>query len=420
MSSLFRRPVIGWALYDCANSAFALSVITTFYPIFFRNAWSTGADPADITSRLALGTAAASLVVALIAPVLGAIADSGGSRKRFLTGFTVLAAASTGGLYFVAVGQWTVALGLYAMALIGFYGANTFYDSLLINVAKRSEFERTSAFGFGIGYLGSAMLLTFNIYMVSNPATFGFSDASGAVRAAFIGVAIWWALFTIPLIVFVKEDAGQSHGWRNAVVDGYRSLWSTLRSVRQYREVMIFLAAYWLYIDGVHTLILMATDFGARLNFSSNDLIKAILITNFVGAPATIGFGYLGKRVGAKRAIYVGISVYILISLWGLFLAEVWQFYAMAIGIGFVQGGVQSMSRALYARLVPAEKASEFFGFYSMLGKFAAILGPLMIGVLAQLSDDPRVSIFALLPLFIGGLFLLSRVQVTRDAADPI
>ncbi|MEO0573848.1 MAG: MFS transporter [Pseudomonadota bacterium] len=418
MSRVMRRPVIGWALYDCANSAFALSVITTFYPLFFRSAWSTGADASDITSRLALGTAAASLIVAFIAPVLGAIADKGGSRKRFLMGFTILAAASTGGLFFVAAGMWQVALGLYAMALIGFYSANTFYDSLLIDIAARPEFERVSAFGFGVGYFGSALLLTFNVYMVSNPTVFGFADASTAIRAAFVGVAIWWALFTIPLMLLVKETPGESLGWKQSVREGYRSLWSTLRSVRQYREVMVFLGAYWLYIDGVHTLILMATDFGARLEFGREDLIKAILITNFVGAPATIGFGYMGKRIGAKRAIYVGISVYILISLWGLMLEEVWQFYAMAIGIGFVQGGVQSMSRALYARLVPAEKASEFFGFYSMLGKFAAILGPLMIGILAQFSDDPRVSIFAIVPLFIGGLLLLSRVRVASDAAN--
>ncbi|MEL6869864.1 MAG: MFS transporter [Pseudomonadota bacterium] len=412
MSKLTHRPVIGWALYDIANSAFALCVVTTFYPIFFRSAWSSGASPADITSRLSFGVAASSLVVAFIAPVLGAIADAGGTRKKFLIGFTVLAAASTLGLYFVAAGQWSVALSLYAMALIGFYSANTFYDSLLVNVTEASQFERVSALGYGVGYLGSALLLAFNIWMVSNPLQFGFADTSAAVRMAFAIVALWWLVFSVPLMLFVEEERAPRQQWRAAVRQAYASLWSTFRDIRRYRNVAVFLLAYWLYIDGVHTLILMATDFGARLNFASNDLVLAILITNFVGAPATIAFGYLGKRIGAQRAIYIGISVYIGISLWGLMLREVWQFYAMAIGIGFVQGGVQSMSRALYARLVPAEKASEFFGFYSMLGKFAAILGPFMIGVLAQYSDDPRVNIFALLPLFIGGLIVLSRVRV--------
>ncbi|MEL7024460.1 MAG: MFS transporter [Pseudomonadota bacterium] len=412
VNDLKNKSVLGWALYDWANSAFTLCVVTTFFPIFFRRYHSQGLESAEITSNLSFGVATASLGVALLAPVLGAIADTGGTRKRFLLSFTMLSVASTLGLFFVEQGQWAVALGLYGIALFGYYAANTFYDSLIVIVTTPDKYEKVSALGFGVGYLGSALLLVFNLQMVSNPEAFGFADASVATRWAFIVVAAWWGLFTIPLLVFVKEPKTDSPGFGVAVRQGYRSLIKTFGELRLYRNVALFLVAYWLYIDGVHTLIVLATDFGARLKFDDSDLILAILITNFVGAPATIAFGYLGNRIGPKHAIILGVSVYILIASWGLILREVWQFYAMAITIGLVQGGVQSMSRALYARLIPEDKASEFFGFYSMLGKFAAILGPLLIGVFAMFSDDPRVSVIALLPLFIGGLLLLTRVQV--------
>ncbi|MEL7310921.1 MAG: MFS transporter [Pseudomonadota bacterium] len=418
ISQLKNKTVLGWALYDWANSAFTLCVVTTFFPIFFRRYYSQGLDSAEITSNLSFGVAAASLGVALLAPVLGAIADTGGTRKRFLLSFTMLSVASTLGLFFVEQGQWVIALGLYGVALFGYYAANTFYDSLIVIVTTPDKYEKVSALGFGVGYLGSALLLLFNLQMVSNPEAFGFADAAVATRWAFVVVAVWWGLFTIPLLLFVKEPKTNSPGFGAAVQQGYRSLVKTFGELKLYRNVALFLVAYWLYIDGVHTLIVLATDFGARLNFDDSDLILAILITNFVGAPATIVFGFLGNRIGPKRAIIFGVSVYILIACWGLVLREVWQFYAMAITIGLVQGGVQSMSRALYARLIPEDKASEFFGFYSMLGKFAAILGPLLIGIFAVFSDDPRVSVIALLPLFIGGLVLLTRVRVPATSTQ--
>jgi UMF1 family MFS transporter len=406
------KSVVAWVLYDWANSAFALTVIATFYPVFLRSFWSAGSDAADITSRLALTSGLASLLVAAVAPVLGAIADSGGARKRFLVVFSLLAIAATAGLPLVARGQWPAALALYLVALFGYYSANTFYDSLIVNVVEPEHYERVSALGFGIGYLGSAALLAFNIWMVSNPEALGLASADDAVRAAFAIVAVWWLLFALPVFFFVREERRASPPLGVAIRGGYRQLIETFREVRRYRNLGTFLLAYWLYIDGVHTLILMATDFGGRLGFGREDLVLALLITNFVGVPATLGFGWLGGRIGTKRAIYIGIGVYFAVTAWAIILTEVWQYYAMAIAVGMVQGGVQSMSRALYARLVPPDKAAEFFGFYSMLGKFAAILGPLVIGVLAQFSDDPRIAVFALIPLFAGGALLLARVQV--------
>lgn len=416
---LSRRPVLAWAFYDWANSAFALTVIAVFYPLFLRDFWSAGDDPAAVTARLAAVSGTASLVVALLAPVLGAIADRGGTRKRFLAGFTVLAVVMTGSLAFVEKGQWPVAVALYLFAAVGYYSANSFYDSLIVNVARPREYEQVSAFGFALGYFGSAMLFAFNAWMVASPERFGLADAGEAVRIAFLTVAGWWALFALPVFVFVPRDEPRAAPGQNAVVEGYRQLVDTFRDIRAYRQVFLFLLAYWLYIDGVHTVIQMAVDYGRRLGFDQQDLITALLITNFVGFPATLGFAWLGPRIGPKRAIYLALAVYISVTLYALVLRDVRQFYVMAIVIGMVQGGVQSMSRALYAALVPPDKAAEFFGFYAMLGKFAAVLGPLLIVAVSVASDDPRLQIFVLLPLFVIGGALLSRVRSPgREAVE--
>ncbi len=404
--------MLAWAFYDWANSAFALTVLAVLYPIFLGEYWAAGAEGADVTFRLAVTSGAASLIVALIAPVLGAISDRGGTRKKFLAGFALLGIVMTGGLYFVAKGAWPVAIGIYLLASVGFYSANTFYDSLIVNVAKPGEFESVSAFGFAAGYLGSALLLTLNTFMVRAPEAFGLAGPDVAVRIAFLLVAIWWAVFSIPIMLFVEEDAPKGTAVRGAVREGYRQLVDTFREIRRYRQIFLFLLAFWLYIDGVHTMIQLATNFGQRLGFSSSDLVTALLVTNFVGFPATLFYGWLGEKIGPKRGIYIALAVYIGVSIWAMFLTHVWQFYAMAIMIGTVQGGVQSMSRALYASMVPKDKSAEFFGFYNMLGKFAAVLGPFLVAWASVLSDSPKAVIFALIPLFLAGAFLLSRVDV--------
>ncbi len=405
-----RRPVLAWAMYDWANSAFALSVIATLYPLFLGNYWSAGDSGADVTARLGFVNGSASIVVALLAPLLGAIADRGGARKKFLMFFALLGIVMSGGLYFVSKGDWPIALGLYAMASIGFYSGNVFYDALLLNVAKKDEYERVSAFGFALGYFGSALLLALNVWMVLQPATFGMASADQAVKVAFVLVAIWWLVFSIPIFLYVDEDPGESAALGESIRAGYSQLATTFREIRRYRSVFVFIVAFWLYIDGVHTVIQLATNFGQRLNFSSEDLLLALLLTNFIGFPATIFFGWLGTRMGPKPVIYMGLAVYVAVSLYAMVLKEVHQFYYMAIAIGCVQGAVQSMSRAFFAQLVPREKAAEFFGFYNMIGKFAAIIGPFLVGFTALLSDNPKWSIAVLMPLFVAGAWLLSRV----------
>ncbi|MEO1321112.1 MAG: MFS transporter, partial [Pseudomonadota bacterium] len=247
---LKKRPILGWVLYDCANSAFALSVVATLYPVFLSNYWAEGTDASLVTARLGLTTAAASLIIAFVAPVLGAIADAGGARKRFQIVFTGLALTSTGALYFVGQGQWQAALSLYLIALVGFYGANTFYDSLIVNVAKPDEFEQVSALGFSMGYGASVLLFLFNLWMVQSPETFGLPNAAVATQIAFALVAVWWLVFTIPLVLFVKEQKNEGPSLGRAIVDGYRTLIKTFREVRKYKNLGLFLLAYWLYIDG--------------------------------------------------------------------------------------------------------------------------------------------------------------------------
>jgi len=411
---LLRKPVLAWAFYDWANSAFALTVLAVLFPIFLGEYWSSGEAGADVTFRLAVTSGVASFIVAVLAPVLGAISDRGGTRKKFLTVFALLGIVMTGGLYFVAEGAWPVAIGLYLLASVGFYSANSFYDSLIHNVAKPGEFESVSAFGFALGYFGSAMLLALNTWMVRDPAAFGLAGPDVAVRVAFLLVAVWWAVFTIPLLLYVEERKLPEKAVAGAVREGYRQLVDTFREIRRYRHVFLFLIAFWLYIDGVHTMIQMATNFGQRLGFSNADLITALLVTNFVGFPATLFYGWLGEKIGAKRGIYIALTVYIGVSLWAFYLEHVWQFYAMAIMIGTVQGGVQSMSRAYYAGMIPPDKAAEFFGFYNMIGKFAAVLGPFLVAVTSTLTDSPKAVILAIVPLFIVGATLLSRVHPPR------
>lgn len=410
-SSIFSRQVMAWALYDWGNSAFALSVLAVLFPLFLGSYWSAGDEGTSVTVRLALVTFSASIVVSLLAPILGAIADSGGYRKRFLLILAVLGAVTTASLSLIDEGGWVWALGFFMLASVGYYSANVFYDSLIIDVSNPRYYSLVSALGFSLGYFGGASLLALHVWMLRSPATFGFDDSVQVVKFAFVSVGIWWIVFLMPLMLIVREGKAASAGRDGTVKAAYQALMVTFREIKKYRNVLVFLIAYWLYIDGVFTVIFMAVNYGQRLGFSSTDLVTALLITNFVGFPATLAFGVLGHRFGEKSMIYVGLAVYVGVACWAVFLDDVRQFYAMAILIGLVQGGVQGMSRALYASLIPADQSGEFFGFYNMLTKFAHILGPFLVFVGTMMSDAPQIILAILLPVFISGGLVLTRVK---------
>jgi UMF1 family MFS transporter len=417
-SSIFNRQVMAWALYDWGNSAFALSVLAVLFPLFLGSYWSVGEEGSTVTARLALVTFCASVVVSVMAPVLGAIADSGGYRKRFLFILAVLGAVATASLSLIDVGGWPWALALFMLASIGYYSANVFYDSLIVDVSNPRYYSLVSSLGFSLGYFGGASLLALHVWMLRTPQAFGFADTTQVVKFAFISVGIWWIVFLLPLMFIVREGKPSVIAGVGTVRAAYVALMDTFREISKYRNVLLFLIAYWLYIDGVFTVIFMAVNFGQRLGFSSADLVTALLITNFVGFPATLAYGALGHRFGEKNALYLGLVVYISVACWAAFLDDVRQFYAMAITIGLVQGGVQGMSRALYASLIPPEQSGEFFGFYNMLTKFAHILGPFLVFLVAMFSDEPKYILAALIPLFIGGMLALTLVKQDGERAN--
>jgi MFS transporter, UMF1 family len=382
-----KKAILGWALYDWGNSAFATTVMAGFFPIFFKQYWSHGVDVNMSTAQLGLGNSLASLLIALMAPVLGAIADKGSARKKLLTLFAYLGVLMTAALFVVQKGEWAWAVFIYAMGYIGFAGANIFYDSLLPGITHKKNIDLVSAFGFSMGYLGGGLLFLVNVLMTLMPNKFGLPDAGMAVRVSFISVAAWWGIFTIFTILWVPEDRSSVRTIKTAdiITQGIRQFFSTLKKIRHLKTVLTFLLAYWFYIDGVDTIIKMAVDYGMSIGFEPNDLIKALLITQFVGFPAALLFGKLGQKWGVRKSIYLAIGIYICVTIWGTMMTEKHEFYILAVVIGLVQGGIQALSRSYYSRLIPKNKAAEFYGFYNMLGKFAAILGPMLMGIVGLL-----------------------------------
>jgi UMF1 family MFS transporter len=410
------RQVVAWAFYDWANSAFATTVMAGFFPIFFKEFWATG-TASESTFQLGMTNSLASLAIMLTAPLLGALADQGGRRKKFLFVLAAMGVGATGALFWVPAGHWEAALLLYGLAVVGFLGGNIFYDSLIVDVAREHERDWVSALGFALGYLGGGLLFALNVAMTLRPAWFGLASAQEAVQTSFLLVAAWWAIFSLPLAVAVREPRRKTSGSSGHFAAALRELSHTVRSLRQLRRISLFLLAYWLYIDGVDTIVFMAVDYGISLGLKPTSLITALLITQFVGFPAAIAFGKIGERVGAKKGIMAGLFVYIMVILWAYRMQSESEFYGLAVAIGLVQGGVQALSRSLYSRLIPATHAAEFFGLYNMMGKFAAVLGPALIGAVSLLTQDPRTSILALTVLFIAGSICLAFVNT--DPSPP-
>ena len=402
-------------MYDWANSVFSVTVISAFFPLFLKQYWSAGVDATTSTFQLGVANAAGGIVVALLSPMLGAISDQGGTRKRFLALFTALAIAMTAGLPFVARGDWLIAILLYALAGVGFSGATAFYDALIVDVAPKQRLHQVSALGFALGYLGGGLLFAVNVAMTLWPAKFGLASAAEAVRWSFVMVAVWWALFSIPLFLFVREAPAQSAGagWSVAQA-GLRQLAVTLREARQWRDVIVFLVASWLYLDGVGTIARMAVDYGLALGLGERDLILALLITQFIGFPAAIAFGRLGARFGARPMILLGLSAYVLAAVWSYFMRFAWEFYVLAGLVGLVQGGVQLLSRSFFARIIPPAQSAEFFGFYNMVGRVATVVGPLLVGFTALATGSSRASILVIVVLFVAGGVLLLFIDEAR------
>ena len=393
-----------WALTAWANHAFITTVLVGLFPIFFDKYWAASLPGTTSTFFLGVTNSAASFLVMLTAPWLGALADQHGRKKRWFGVCTVLGALATALLAPIGAGHWILALVIFGIASLGFWAGSSFQDALIMQVAEPRESNRVSALGFALGYLGGGVLFLFNVQMVLHPAWFHLPNAAAATRIAFLDVAVWWLVFTLPMFWYVEEAPPTD------ALAGWRELLATVRAVLRDKPVLNFLFAYWLYIDGISTVQIMATDFGSKLGFSTATLIQALLLVQFIAFPFALLFGRLGDRIGTKRAIYLGLAVFVAVSVYAYFMRSEWQFYVLAGVFGTVQGGVQALSRSYFATLIPRERAGEYFGFYNMLAKFAAVLGPLVMGVVAITTGNQRLSILALTIFFVLGALLLARV----------
>ena len=410
-----RRSQLSWAFYDWANSAFATTVMAGFFPLFFKQYWSAGTDATISTFWLGLGNSGASLIILLMAPLLGALADTGGLHKRLLAVFAGIGIVATASFFLVSQGAWPWAISLYVIAIIGFSGANVFYDAMLPALTTPADFHRLSALGYSLGYLGGGLLFLINVAMTLKPAWFGLADAAAAVRFSFLSVALWWFVFMLPVLLGVRsQPATSSQGI--SVKFELNKLWTTLSAIRQHRNLWLFLLAYWLYIDGVATIIRMAVDYGMAIGLPANSLIVALLMVQFIGFPATLVFGRIGQRYGAKRGLWIGLWAYVIATACAGFMSTTTQFYALAVVLGLVQGGVQSLSRSLFGQLIPADKSGEYFGFLNMLGKAAAVLGPVMVGVVAATTGNSRIGLLSILILFLAGMWFLRLVDDSPNA----
>lgn len=409
-----RKSVWGWALYDWANSAFATTVMVAFFPVLFKGYFAAGQPATESTAKLGVFNALATLLVALVAPLLGAAADRGGRKKKFLIAAAFLGVLSTAALGIAAQGQWLLAGLLYALGTTGFGASISFSDSLINDVCSGDEIHGVSAMGFSLGYLGGGVLFALNLWMVASPQTFGLADATAAVKASFVTVGVWWAVFTVPLLLWVEEPKVPYVPLFKTVRDSFFKLRETAREVRAHRPAFIFLLAYVIFNDGVGTTMKMAVDFGISIGLDPKQLPIAILMVQFVGFPLTLLFGWIANRFHPKTAIYICLAVYFTVTLWAVFMSTIVEFFIMAATIGCVQGGVQAISRSYFAQLIPSEKSGEYFGFFNMLGRFSGLLGPLCMAVVGLLTGSSRLGLLAVAIFFVVGAWMLSGVHRER------
>jgi UMF1 family MFS transporter len=411
-----RKIILSWCLYDWANSAFATTIMAAVLPVFYSSVAAASLSKATASSLWGYTNTVAMLIVAFSAPVLGALADHGGMKKKFLAGFAILGIVSTAGLVMVSRGDWLLASFLYILGMVGFSGGNNFYDSLLPHVAGEEEIDRISSYGYAMGYLGGGILLIFNLAMILKPQYFGIPDAEWGTRLSFLTVSIWWAIFTIPVLKNVSEPpvvpiSGES---ANPLRASLQRLSLTYHNIRKYREAFKFLMAFWLYNDGIGTIISMAVIFGAEINIAQEHLVGSILAVQVVGVPFSVLFGKMAGRIGTKNAIFVGLVIYTGIAAGGYFIQTALHFWILAVLVGFVQGGTQALSRSLFGTLIPKSRSAEFYSFYDVSSKFAGIIGPAVFGVVGQMAGSSRLSIVSLVVFFVVGGLILLNVDVNK------
>ena len=412
---LHRPELRAWAMYDWANSAFWATVVLIF-PIYFIKVASADEPVAVATTRYATATTIAMTIIALISPVLGAIADFAGIKKKMLGAFLAMGVAATAAMYFIGPGEWPLAAVLFILGNIGVSGSQAFYDSLLPHVARDEEVDRVSSAGYALGYLGSGILMAVNLLMIQKPHLFGIADAPSAMRLSFVSVAVWWLVFSIPLFRTVPEpprrlEADES-ARQNPLAVGFTRLIETLRELRRYRQAFLLLLAFLVYNDGINTIIRMASAYGTELGLSQGALIGSLLIVQFVGIPFAFLFGILAGKIGAKRGILLALGVYVVISVAAYYMKTALHYFLLCMTVGMVMGGAQALSRSLFSTMIPRHKSSEFFGFFGVFDKFAGIFGPALFGAVIAVTGSGRKAIVTLVVFFVLGAAILLFVDV--------
>ncbi len=409
-------------MYDWANSAFQVTIITAVFPNFFTAVAASGMPAAEATSRFSLITVVAVAVTAVLAPVLGAVADYRAVKKRMLGTFVLIGVAATMLMIGIDEGEWRFAALLFVVANIAIAASYVFYDSLLPHIASGDEIDRVSTSGYAMGYIGGGLLLILNMAWIVSPETFGIPDTLTAIKLSFASVAVWWLVFSLPLFRRVPEpprmlDADETSA-ESPVRVAFIRLGETLRELRGYRQAFLMLVAFLLYNDGIQTIIRMSAVYGAEIGIDLNAQIAAFVVVQFVGIPFTFLFGALAGRIGAKTAIFVAIGVYTGISVLGYFMTTATHFFALAFLVGMVMGGCQALSRSLFARMIPKHKSSEFFGFFSVFEKFAGVAGPALFFASGRLFGSSRVAIVSVILFFVAGALVLTRVNVAEGEAQ--
>lgn len=412
-----RKKIFSWALYDWANSSFSTTVVAGFFPVFLKSYWGQGISAAETTAALGTSLSIGGFLMAVLTPIFGALSDLRGYKKLFLTLSMLVGSLGCLVLAGLPSGQWIEALVVYGLAYMAYNASTVFNDSMLPSIARGTQMDYASSLGFALGYLGGGILFLLNVAWYIKPELFGFVDGVQAVKASFISVGIWWFVFTLPLLIYVPEPPSSKVPLNQILQTTTRTLIKTFSEIMTQKNIFLFLLAFWLYIDGVYTVITMAVDFGMSLGLDSKHLIGALLLVQFVGFPATWVFGVITDRWGCRKPILFCIGAYSVIVVLSVWMKQTWHFYALAVTIGLVQGGVQSLSRSLFGKMVPEQKSGEYFAFFNLVGRFASILGPLIVGFTGTLFKNASFGMAGLLVLFISGAVLLLRVDETLDAS---
>ncbi|SES98033.1 MFS transporter, UMF1 family [Salinibacillus kushneri] len=416
-----KKAIKSWMLYDWANSAFATTMMAAVLPVFYSDYYASNLTDQMATSYWGYTQSIAVFIVAVLSPVLGAISDYSQAKKKFLRFFAYMGIIASILFAFVGEGQYLFASILMVIGSVGFSGGNVFYDAFLPEIADKGEMDKVSTSGFAFGYIGGGVLLFINILMILQYEMFGFPNVATATKTALASVGIWWFLFSLPLFKNVKEEKrSKQKKDQSYLVIGFQRVGTTFRSLRNFKQLFLFLIAFWLFNDGISTIIRMATVYGREIGIASNDLIVALLITQFVGIPCTFLFGWLAGKIHPKKALTLALLVYVAIVILGYFMSSALHFYLLAVCVGFVQGGSQALSRSIFGRMVPRQKEAEFYGFYGISSKFAAIVGPFVFGLVGQITGSSRLGILALLTFFIVGIILLQMVNIEKGEQEAL